>query len=115
MAETVLQPPELAEFAVIVEEAGYQCVLCRFWKRFTRRPDRGKDVQLLSVNGAAGAHAGSKPAAPGADVEAASFGATSHLNGTAPLAQLERESASPVAGLRQEKVPLSDDPFWDGA
>lgn len=90
--------------------------LRRFWKRFTRRPDRGKDLQLLSVNGAAGAHAGSKSAAPGADVEAAArFGTASHLNGTATLAQLERESASPVAGLRQEKVPLSDDPFWDGA
>jgi hypothetical protein len=31
-----------------------------------------------------------------------------------PLAQLDRESASTIAGLRQEKVPLSDDPFWDG-
>ena len=93
-----------------------RCLSRRFWKRFTRRPDKGKEVQLLSVNGAAAAHAGSKPAGgSGADVEAARFGAASHLNGTAPLAQLERESASPVAGLRQEKVPLSDDPFWDGA
>ncbi|KAK9904668.1 hypothetical protein WJX75_000080 [Coccomyxa subellipsoidea] len=81
-----------------------------FWKRFTRRPDRAKDVQLLSVNGVARGRSGLKEKSPGADVEAANGASTA--NGAAPMVQLDRES---VAGLRQEKVPLSDDPFWDGA
>ncbi len=76
-------------------------------------------MQLLSVNGVAhldrlspgaSAKTGAAGGGHGADVEAAD--GAKRANGTAPLAQLERES---VAGLRQEKVPLSDDPFWDGA
>lgn len=92
------------------KKALHGCI--RFWKRFTRRPDRGREVQLLSVNGAAQCPKGVKTAAPGADAEAATANGTA--NGAVPLVLLERESVSPTAGLRQEKIPLSDDPFWDG-
>ena len=67
-------------------------------------------MQLLSINGVARGLSGRKEKFPGADVEAANGASTA--NGAAPMVQLDRES---VAGLRQEKVPLSDDPFWDGA
>lgn len=87
----------------------------RFWRRFTRIPDKGKEVQLLSVNGS---HLNGIKTARGTGTDA-ELGRNGH-EGTspgvgAPLATLDRESMSPVAGLRQEKLPLSDDPFWDGA
>ncbi len=87
---------------------------CRFWRRFTRIPDKGKEVQLLSVNGS---HLnGIKVTrSPAADPEAGRNGHPTSPGVNAPLTTLDRESMSPVAGLRQEKVPLSDDPFWDGA
>ena len=77
-----------------------------------------REVQLLSVNGAPAAQQkGAKVGhAAGADPEAQPV----HLNGHAGVTNasmeapdLERDSGSPIAGLRQEKVPLSDDPFWD--
>ena len=87
---------------------------CRFWRRFTRIPDKSKEVQLLSVNGSHlnGIKTKRKP---GADPEAGRHGQPGTPGTGAPLATLERESMSPVAGHKQEKVPLSDDPFWDGA
>ena len=89
------------------------CSMRRFWRRFTRIPDRSKEVQLLSVNGT---HLnGIKTRNPAADPELGAKGQGRSPGVTAPLATLERESMSPAAGLRQEKVPMSDDPFWDGA
>ena len=87
---------------------------CRFWRRFTRIPDRSKEVQLLSVNGV---HLNgiktTRNAA--ADPELGPKGQGRSPGVTAPLATLDRESMSPAAALRQEKIPMSDDPFWDGA
>lgn len=71
-------------------------------------------MQLLSVNGVHlnGIKTSRNPAA---DPEVGRNGHAASPSVSAPLATLERESMSPTAGLRQEKIPLSDDPFWDGA
>lgn len=65
-------------------------------------------MQLLSVNGVAANGMKARTADPEA-------GRSNGTDGASALQQLEHESMSPTAGLRQEKVPLSDDHFWDGA
>ena len=90
--------------------------VCRFWARFANRADRIHDVQLLSDHGAAQQQNGGAKAPHAADDPEAQ---PMQVNGQADYANgapaLERNSADslPMAGMRQAKVPLSDDPFWD--
>jgi hypothetical protein len=77
-----------------------------------------REVQLLSVNGAAAPRQNRDKAghALEGDPEAQPVHANGHAtvaSGSSEAPNLERDSGSPVSGLRQEKVPLSDDPFWD--
>ena len=94
-------------------------VLCgtrRFWARsVNQQGDAQREVQLLAVPGKnlASQRSGAANGFSHHDAEAQ---ADDQLLSGAPdkaKPELRRQAATPAPGMQQEKLPLSDDPFWD--
>ena len=93
----------------------------RFWARFANQQgEPQREVQLLAVNGnnpawqrsgAANGLSHYRDAEAQADDQLLTGAKTGPPDKALP--ELEREAAMPARGMQQEKLPLSDDPFWD--
>ena len=93
----------------------------RFWARFANQQgEPQREVQLLAVNGknpasqrsgAANGFSHHDPDQAQADDQLLAGAQTGPPDKALP--ELDREGAMPAPGMQQEKLPLSDDPFWD--
>ena len=97
------------------------CGMRRFWARFANHQGapQQREVQLLAVPGKNPASQRSGAANGFSHHDAEAQADAQLLNGAKPGApgrvvpELDQQAAAPVRGMQQEKLPLSDDPFWD--